>query len=50
MDFMKDLQTFGNDQIRQRNDVTSNHDFRNALLVWLFQLCLVFFVVIAADI
>jgi len=48
--YMKDLQMFGLESIRMRDDATSTHDFRTMLIVWLFQFCLCFFVVIRSEI
>ena len=34
---------------RLRNDVRAQHDFKNMLLVWSFQFCVNFFVILSTD-
>ena len=47
--FVNELQEYGMKNIRTRNDVLTQHDFKNALIVWFFQFCLCFYVIIRAD-
>ena len=48
-DFMMNLRKYGLKLMRQRNDVRTQHDFKNMLLVWAFQFCVNFFVILATD-
>lgn len=43
--FSHHLEEYGIRNIRARNDYLTQHDFKNALVVWAFQFCLCFYVV-----
>lgn len=47
--YVMSLHKFGLDAVRLRNDITTQHDLKNALIVWSFQLCLCYYVVIKSD-
>ena len=49
MTFMRDLRDHGLAHIRMRNDLVTQRDFKNVLVVWFFQFCLIFFVVLSTP-
>ena len=48
--YIKEMNDYGLDHIRMKHDVITQHDFKNVLIVWAFQFCLNFYVVIRTEI
>lgn len=48
--YMRELNEFGMEHIRMKNDVITQHDFKNVLIVWAFQFCLNFYVVFRTNV
>lgn len=48
--FMHHLEEYGIQTIRARNDFLTQHNFKNALVVWAFQFCLCYYVVARDDV
>ena len=48
--YMQELNEFGLKHIRMKNDVITQHDFKNVIIVWIFQFCLNFYVVFRTDV
>lgn len=48
--WMQELNEFGLKHVRMKYDVITQHDFKNVLIVWAFQICLTFFVVFRTEV